>query len=208
MQLSKQSIVRLYKYWMIIKQFKTVGYVKIFSNDLANSLGVTSTQVRKDFSLFGVNGNKRGGYTIDDLLTQLDKLLGKNERQKTIIVGVGNIGMALLKYAGFEKEDLSIEAAFDIDPMKIKEGQIPILPLDKMKDFVQERSIKIGIIAVPHFAAQQVVDLMIAAGIKGVLNFAPVNLKTPEDFVVHDINVGVELETVGYFVKAIERAKK
>ncbi len=185
---------------------KTSGCQKVFSNDLAEAIGANSSQVRKDFSLFGISGNKRGGYGIHELMDQLDTLFNKNQMRKIIVVGVGNIGRALMNYESFARELILIEAAFDIDPMKYdREALIPVLPMEELQDYITHNKIKMAIIAVPYFAAQQVFDLMSAAGIRGVVNFSPVSLKTPEDVFVNNVNVQLEIDIVHYFVNALDK---
>ncbi|MFA5038693.1 MAG: redox-sensing transcriptional repressor Rex [Candidatus Omnitrophota bacterium] len=200
--INKKCIIRLLRYKNALHRLNNLGFVKVFSDNLADAVGVTASQVRKDFSLFGICGHKRGGYKIEALLEKLNHILGKNEQQKVVIVGSGNIGSALMKYRGFEKEGMKIAACFDIDPAKYdrKEGDIPVLPLEGLRDFVREHNIKIGIIAVPDIAAQQVLDLMLAAGIKGVVNFAPIRLRAASGAVINNVNLVLELETVIYFI--------
>ncbi len=184
-----------------------LGFYKIFSDYLADAVGVTSAQVRKDFSLFGISGNKRGGYQIDALIEKLNDILGKNELQKVIMAGAGNLGSALMKYKNFEKEGIKIIAAFDIDPSKHNPKlPIPVYPLDQLENFVKTNSIKIGIISVPDIAAQQTFDIMVKAGIKGVLNFAPMQLKSPDDCIVNNVNLELELENLIYFVNALQKS--
>jgi redox-sensing transcriptional repressor len=203
---NKNCIIRLSRYKNSLYRLKTLGFVKVFSDNLADAIGVTSEQVRKDFSLFGIAGNKRGGYQVDALLEKLNSILGKDQIQRVIVAGIGNIGTALTKYRGFEKEGIKIMAAFDTDPSKfLREAAIPVLPLDEMKDYITANDIRIGIIAVPDIAAQQVADVMLAAGIKGVLNFAPIRLRIPQDVVVNNVNLELELENVIYFVNAINK---
>jgi redox-sensing transcriptional repressor len=185
-----------------------LNFVRVFSDNLADAASVTAAQVRKDFSIFGITGNRRGGYQVDDLLTQLNKILGKDRTQEIILVGVGNIGKALLHYPGFEKSGIRIVAGFDIDPTKyVVDANIPILPLEKMHDYILANNIKLGIIAVPDYAAQQVLELMKSAGIKGVLNFAPITLRESSDFVINNINLVTELENIIYFIKAGDSAR-
>lgn len=180
-----------------------MGFVKVFSDNLADAIGVNSTQVRKDFSMFGISGHKRGGYNVDELLVELNAILGKDRVHEVIVAGAGHIGRAMMNYPGFEKEKMRISCVFDIDPGKLDpEGKIPVMHIDRMRTFVRERGIKVGIIAVPDIAAQQVLDTMISAGIKGVLNFAPISLKGDEDTVVNNVNLALELETIIYFVNA------
>lgn len=204
---SKNSIVRLSRYKNALYRFQKLGYVRLFSDILADAIGVTAAQVRKDFSLFGIKGNKRGGYNVEELIGKLNELLGKNKTQSVIIAGAGKIGTALLRYKGFENEGIRIVASFDIDPAKVNTmAEIPVYPLDELKGFVKNNDIRIGIIAVPDIAAQQVFEIMISAGIKGVLNFAPIRLKDTPDIVVNNVNLELELENVIYFVNALERA--
>ncbi len=198
---NKKCIIRLLRYKNALHRLKNLGFVKVFSDNLADAVGATASQVRKDFSLFGITGNKRGGYQIDALIEKLNGILGKNELQKVVIVGAGNIGMALMKYKGFEREGIKIAACFDIDAAKYNtKSEIPVFPLEELKDFARARKIKIGIIAVPDIAAQQALDLMLAAGIKGVVNFAPIRLRAVGDCVINNVNLVLELETVIYFM--------
>jgi len=121
---------------------------------------------------------------------------------------VGNIGRALLHYRGLEKSGIRIAAGFDIDPVKYDaEASSPVLPLENLVDFVKTRGIKLGVIAVPDYAAQQVLELMLSAGIKGVLNFAPICLKAPGGCTINNINLETELENLIYFVNASDGDK-
>jgi redox-sensing transcriptional repressor len=203
---SKKAISRLSKYKNSLNRFKSLGFKKIFSDYLAEAVGVTSSQVRKDFSMFGITGNKRGGYTIDDLLEKLNFILGKDEIQRVIIVGAGRLGSALLTYKNFFNNGIIITACFDIDPTKLNpHKEIPALPLTELKRFVQQNAIKIGIICVPDIVAQDVLNLMVDSGIKGVLNFAPIQLRTEKECYINNVNLEMELENIIYFVNAQER---
>lgn len=198
---NKKCIVRLLRYKNALHRLNALGFVKVFSDNLADAVGVTASQVRKDFSLFGISGNKRGGYQIDSLIEKLNGIMGKSELQKVVIAGTGNIGAALMKYKGFEKEGIRIVACFDIDPVKFKRNaEIPILPLEELKSFTVRQGIKVGIIAVPDIAAQQVLDCMLSAGIKGILNFAPIRLKGSDGCVINNVNLVLELESIIYYI--------
>lgn len=205
---NRSCIIRLSRYKNAVMRLKALNFVKVFSENLADAAGVSAAQVRKDFSMFGISGNRRGGYKIDELIEQLNSILGKDKLQKFVLVGVGNIGKALIDYPGFDKSGIKIAAGFDIDPSKIDENaEVPILPLEKLNDFVRENEIKLAIICVPDFAAQQVLELLLPAGIKGILNFAPICLRGPEDCVINNINLETELENVIYFVNANQKTK-
>ena len=209
MIVNKNCVIRLSRYKNALYRLKALGFVKVFSDNLADALGILPSQVRKDFSLFGLTGNKRGGYQIEELITKINNILGKDQIQKVIIVGAGNIGTALMKYKGFEKEGMKIMGCFDADSTKFnRQAPIPVLPIEELEGFVQGNNIRIGIIAVPEMAAPQVLDLMLEAGIKGILNFAPIRLKGTEDCVINNINIELELENVIYYVNALEKAGK
>ena len=202
----RNCIMRLSRYRCCLITFKNLGYIKIFSDNLGDASGVTASQVRKDFSVFGISGNKKGGYQITDLLEKIDRILGKDRIQKVILVGAGNLGSALLKYRGFENEDIDIVAGFDADPAKCgKKGDTQILPVDNIFEFVRKNTIKVALLAVPAAVAQQISELIVSAGIKGILNFAPVTLQVPEKIIVTNVNLAIELENVIYYVNALEK---
>ena len=198
-------ISRLSRYRNAVLRLKTLNFAKVFSENLADATGVTAAQVRKDFSICGITGSGRGGYLINELLEQLNKVLGKDKIQKFIIFGVGNIGRALMNYPGFQKNEIEIAAGFDIDLSKHnRDSKFPILPLNDLAAYVAEKSIKFGIIAVPETAAQDALILMLNAGIKGILNFAPICLKAPPGCIVRNLSLETELENVIYFTNVGE----
>lgn len=206
LQTNENCISRLHRYRDALYRLKHLGFEKVFSDNLADAVGVTASQVRKDLLVLGHAGNKRGGYKADDLIVKLNNILGKNKPQNVIVVGAGNIGCALMNYRGFEKEGIHIVAAFDSDESKSdRKAKIPVYPIGELKNYVRKHRIKVGIIAVPDNAAQDILDLMVSAGIRGALNFAPIRLKVPESFVIYNVNVGLRLETVIYFVNAAEK---
>jgi redox-sensing transcriptional repressor len=205
---NRSCVIRLSRYKNALNRLKALNFVRVFSDNLADAAGVTAAQVRKDFSLFGITGNRRGGYKVDELSDQLNRILGKDQLQGVIVIGVGNIGKALLHYGGLEKSGIRIAAGFDIDPAKFDpDAQPPVLPLDNLLPVVQKHGLVLGVLAVPDYAAQQVLELMLSAGIKGVLNFAPICLKAPEGCIVNNINLESELENLIYFVNASENEK-
>lgn len=205
---NKNCIIRLSRYKNALYRLQALGFVKVFSDNLADSVGSTASQVRKDFSLFGISGNKKGGYQINALLEKLNSILGKDQLQKVIVIGAGHIGSALMRYRGFEKEGIRIVAGFDIDPAKInRNNTVPVLPLEEVKAYIKSQGIKIAILAVPDIAAQQAADLISAAGIKGILNFAPLGLKNTEGCIINNVNLEIELENLIYFVNVTEKTK-
>ncbi|MBI9053780.1 MAG: redox-sensing transcriptional repressor Rex [Bacteroidales bacterium] len=184
--------------------FKRKGFDRIFSHNLGEEAGVTAEQVRKDFSFFKIRGNKKGGYQINDLLRAIDEVFKYQHNQHVVIVGMGNIGRALVQYKRFLLRKMIIVASFDIDPSKqSRRWGIPVLPLEMLDDIIKKFHVKVAIIAVPEISAQDVLDRLIDLGIKGFLNFAPVMLKTPENIIVNNINLCDELESVIYYTEKV-----
>jgi redox-sensing transcriptional repressor len=193
---------RLSQYRSVLYKLKALGFVRVFSDNLGDALEISPALVRKDFSTFSLTGNKRGGYRIDDLLDKLNRLLGKDKVQRIIIVGCGKIGQALMSYSGFTREGIQVVAGFDSNAAVIApQASIPILDIKELKTYVKREGIRIAIVAVPDNSASHVFDLLRAAEIKGILNFAPVPLKGAEGCVVRNINIGLELENLFYLVR-------
>ena len=204
-------IVRLLNYKNLLYQLKNLGFVKVFSDNIADSLSVSSSLVRKDFNIFGIKGNQKGGYHIDTILEVIHDILGKSEIQKVVLVGVGRIGEALFKYNGFQNEGIRILAGFDIDTRKLNDkAPVPVYPIDQLSSFIIKNNIKIAIMAVPDLAAQQTVELLKNAGIKGILNFSSVKLKSSPEIQIRQINIEHELENLIYQVKnlSVKEEKK
>jgi redox-sensing transcriptional repressor len=151
-------------------------------------------------------GNKRGGYPIEVLLQCLDSILGTHILQRIIIVGCGKIGTALMNYSGFSSENVQIVAGFDNNPSRINPAApIPILPIGQLAAFVKEQEIHVAVLAVPESAAASILDQLAAAGVQGVLNFSPVQLKTGSALFVQNINIAFEIENLFYFVRFNQR---
>ena len=177
-----------------------MGFDRVYSYNLGHEAGVSAEQIRKDFSHFKITGNKKGGYDIDDVLEKLNYIFRKNEWQKVIIVGMGNIGRALSHYeCGFTDRKQYIVAGFEIDPVKIKKTyNVPVFPISKMKEYIRSNNIHIAIMAVPSISAQEVCISLVESGIKGIMNFSPALLQVPEDVIVNNVNLCDELEIVIY----------
>ncbi|MDR2587846.1 MAG: redox-sensing transcriptional repressor Rex, partial [Spirochaetales bacterium] len=184
------------------QRLKSLGFIKVFSNNLGDAIGVTPAVVRKDFSVISLPGNKRGGYNIDNLIEQLNSVLGKHQSHDVVIAGCGRIGSALMEYKEFAKDGIHLLAGFDIDPERInQEAAIPVYDIKEMPGFIREHSISVGIIAVPDTAAAHVLEIMTGAGIQGVLNFAPVELKGGGSCLILNVNLSLEIENLFYQVK-------
>jgi redox-sensing transcriptional repressor len=178
-----------------------MGVEKVFSYTLANETGVTSDQVRKDFSEFNIKGNKRGGYDINVLLEKMEKIFHRNKDNNIVLIGMGNMGLALSKYSKFVQRNMNIVATFDIDPFKQKmRSGIPVYSMSRLKEIIDRFGVKVAILAVPEISAQEVADELIRLGIMGIVNFAPVLLKVPPDVIINNVNLCDELESVIYYV--------
>jgi len=206
---NRTCVMRLSRYRNALVRLRSLNFARVFSENLADAVGVTATQVRKDFSLFGIKGNRRGGYAVDPLIGQINRVLGKDRVHKVVLAGAGNLGKALLGYPGFQASGIKIMAGFDIDPAELQpDPDVPVLPLEGMREYVRSHRIELGILAVPDSAAQQVMELMVSAGIKGVLNFSPICLKGPAGCVVNNVNLVTEIENIIYYVRAADRTGK
>lgn len=205
MDVDRKSIDRLLRYKDAVLRLEALNFARIFSRNLADATGVSAAQVRKDFSIFGIRGNRRGGYYVEELKAQLNKVLGKDQQKLFVLAGVGNIGRALLHYEYFSEHNINIAAAFDINPDKFtRDAEPAVLPLEEMGAYVQQHGIRLGVIAVPAIACQQVFELMVAAGIKGILNFAPIWIKAPQGCVINNVNLLSEFENLAYFADNFE----
>lgn len=199
MKSNQEVIRRLSKYRTIMQKMKALGLVKVFSDNLADALGVSPSLVRKDFSMFNLTGNKRGGYQIDEMIAKLNVLLGKDKKQKIVIIGCGKLGQALMNHTGFPRVGIRVMAAFDADPDVLNsEAPIPIFHVKEMRKFIDENAIQVAVLAVPEPAVQTMVDTLRKTSVKGVINFAPVLLKSTDDFLVQNINMEQEIENLFY----------
>lgn len=172
------------------------------SGELGNLLGFTDAQVRKDLAYFGHFGYPGVGYRCEELIDAIRKILGTDRVWPVAIVGIGNLGNALLGYKGFSLQSFEIVAAFDSDPVKAnsKVGGVEVFPLERMEEIVRDRGVKLGMIAVPAVAAQQVADQLVAAGIEGLVNFAPVTINLPNHVSLVGVDLAIELEQISFAV--------
>ena len=173
----------------------------ISSRSLADFVGVNSWQIRKDFSYFGDFGTRGVGYDIERLAREIKKILRLDVIRRAVLIGVGDLGSALLAYPGFGIYGLDIAAAFDVDPKKIGRTLNGVTIEDFTRiDTMKDRDISLAIIAVPRAAAQLAVDKLVAAGIKGILNFAPCKVSVPRRVKVITLDIAMELARLPYYI--------
>jgi redox-sensing transcriptional repressor len=202
-EIPRKAIYRLSVYLRCLQRLKENNIRTVSSEALAKAARVKSTQLRKDLTYFGQFGTRGLGYDVEQLSTMILDLLGTNSLQPVILVGVGNLGLALLSYKGFEQEGFEIVAAFDVEPgrNKGKTGSVPLFGMDKLGEIVRKRTVKMAIMAVPASEAQEVTNQLVEAGITGILNFAPIVLHVPDEVMVNNVNLAIELENLSYFIQ-------
>jgi redox-sensing transcriptional repressor len=202
-EIPRKAIYRLSVYLRCLQRLKANDIRTVSSEALAKAARVKSTQLRKDLTYFGQFGTRGLGYDVEQLSTMISDLLGTTSLQPVILIGVGNLGLALLSYKGFEQEGFEIVAAFDVDPTRNrgKTGSIPLHGMDKLSEIVRKRAVKMAIMAVPATEAQEVANLLIEAGVAGILNFAPIVLHVPDEVMVNNVNLAIELENLSYFIQ-------
>jgi redox-sensing transcriptional repressor len=175
----------------------------ISSLELGNRLRVTPAQIRKDLSYFGEFGKQGTGYDVDYLLAEINRILGLDREWEVVLVGVGHLGEAIAIYGGFAHQGFHIDAVFDADPAKIGStvGEFVVRDVADVGSYIRERGILMGIVAVPAAAAQGVVDVMVESGVRGILNYAPISIRTPKDVQVRAIDPVVQLQSTTYYLK-------
>ena len=197
----RKTVYRLSVYLRCLDRFAEDGVQTASSHALAQAAGVKPTQLRKDLTSFGHFGTRGLGYDVVRLRAGIANVLGRKQLQPVVLVGVGHLGSALLAYKGFEKESFEIVAGFDVDVKRKRRKTYsrPILPLDKLETFCRPRKIRVGIITVPASAAQDVANRLVAAGVNAILNFSPIVLHVPNNVVISNVNLAIELENLSYF---------
>jgi redox-sensing transcriptional repressor len=196
------AVKRLSLYLRQLEAFKRKDRRTISSKQLGESLGLTDAQVRKDFAYFGQFGHPGIGYRVDDLIAQVKRILGTDKIWNVLLVGAGNLGRALLAYRGFEQKGFRMAAVFDADPGKVgkKHAAFTIQPISELAATVAKQSIRLAIIAVPAEVAQEVADQLVAAGVRGLLNFAPVSITVPQEVALNAVDLAVQLEQLSFQV--------
>jgi redox-sensing transcriptional repressor len=196
-RISEPSVRRLSHYYRVLEEVAAEGKRMISSHLLAEREGVTSAQVRKDLSSFGSFGRRGLGYHVEHLREEIRTLLGLDRRWRACVVGAGHIGIALLGYGGFADQGFDLVAVFDADAERVGrtiEGRV-IRPVSQLS---AKDGFEIGVIATPARAAQEVADALVAAGVQGILNFAPRKLRVPDSVSLRTVDMTMEFESLSY----------
>lgn len=196
------AVRRLSLYLRQLESFKRKDRRTISSRQLGDALGLTDAQVRKDLAYFGQFGHPGIGYRVDDLIHQVKRILGTDKVWNVLLVGAGNLGRALSAYKGFNAKGFRLVSIFDADPTKVgrKLGPFVIQSMAELPSVVQKQQIRLGMVAVPGDFAQGVVDQLVAAGIRGILNFAPTSVTVPSHVALNAVDLSVQLEQLSFQV--------
>lgn len=201
-QIPKATAKRLPLYYRYLRILNNTGKKKVSSTELSEAVQVDSATIRRDFSYFGELGKRGYGYDVESLMHFFAKTLNDDQMTNVALVGVGNLGSALLKYKFHQSNSIRVSAAFDVNPEivgRIVDG-IPVYPMSDMVEQIAIQQIEIAILTVPSTDSQRVVDELTAAGIKGILNFTPTRITTPADVLVQNVDLTNELQTLIYFL--------
>lgn len=204
--ISMVVIRRLPKYYRYLSELQENGIKRISSRELSKLTGFTASQIRQDLNNFGGFGQQGYGYNVEDLKRELGEILGVEKDYSGIIVGAGNMGQAIAKFKGFENAGFKLKAMFDNDPEIIgtKIRGIEVLDINTLETYLSENEIEIGVICTPKSGSQLIADKLVKGGIKGIWNFAPIDLKLPEEIAVENVHLNESLFTLSYLIKSIK----
>jgi redox-sensing transcriptional repressor len=199
-KVSESTVGRLSLYLRLLSDLEQEGQVTLSSEELARRCGTTAAQVRKDLSFFGTFGKRGMGYAVPELVAALRTILGLERSWRVALVGAGKIGTALLGYQDFRRQGFHIEAVFDADVRKAGQchGGMLVRPDAELEQALVDEGIDIVIVAVPAEAAQAVVDRVVGAGVRAILNFAPTKIDVPAHVALKNVNMALELEGLSY----------
>lgn len=211
-RISMAVIKRMPRYYRHLAELLRNDVDRISSKELSEKIGFTASQIRQDFNNFGGFGQQGYGYNVRELFTETGKILGLDKSYKTVIVGAGNIGQAIANYTRFDKFGFDLKAIFDANPKLIglQIRDVEILDIDLMDEFLTKNQIDIGIICVPTSVAQKAVDTLVRGGVKGVWNFAPIDIQVPKEIALESVHLSDSLLTLVYLMndKVKEREMK
>ncbi len=200
MKIPEKTVTRLSIYLRCLEELEADGVASVSSRQMAERFGLNSAQVRKDLAYFGQFGVRGLGYYIAELKHNLERILGLKQDWEVALVGVGNLGSALIAYKGFQARGFKIGVAFDTDPARVGQvvGGVQVVETARLVSTLRKKKVKIAVLAVPAPAAQSVADLLVEAGVTAILNFAPAQITVPEGVKVQNVDLSVLLKTLSY----------
>ena len=206
-KISESAIRRLSRYYRYLEQLEEREGKVISSAQLAAKCMVNPNQLRKDLNFFGEFGTRGLGYHVQDLLSDIRQILGLDKEWRIAVIGIGDLGSSLLAYNDFLRQNYKIVAAFDVDPPKVigmvseKLGHpVEVLHANRIKEVAQERKIEIALITTPPSEAQNVADMLVEAGVRGILNFTPTEVIVPAGYILKDIFFTTALDNLAYLL--------
>lgn len=201
-RISGAVIKRLPKYYRYLELIGDKGIIRVSSQELSKITGLTASQIRQDLNHFGAFGQQGYGYNVEELKLELERIMGVDRPYDVVIVGLGNIGSALLNYSGFKRKGFKIAGIFDSsDDIKgSSHNGVVVKDITELEDFVRDNKIEIAILAIPAKPAQDITDKLVRAGIKGIWNFAPIDLKTPDNVIAENVHLDGSLLTLTYYM--------
>ena len=206
---SDAVIRRLPRYYRYLDDLHTKGVVRISSSSLGGKMGITASQIRQDLNNFGGFGQQGYGYNVEFLYEEIGKILGLDQKHNLIIIGAGNLGQALVNYVDFERRGFLFKGVFDVNPALYgkKIRGIEVQCMDHMGQFVRENNIDIAVLTVPKTEAAEIAERLISYGIKGIWNFAHVDLKVPEGIQVENVHLSDSLMKLSYNINRFQKEK-
>jgi len=204
-KLPDKTVERLSQYRRTLLIANATGKHHIFSHELAALLHITSVQVRRDIMLIGYSGTLRQGYDVKELIEIIGKIIDSKEGQKVAVIGIGNLGRAIIGYFSGKRTKLTVAAGFDINPDKVDRAYAGVwcYHSDKLTEIIKKENITIAVLTVPASEAAGVAELLVMAGIKGILNFTPKPINVPSNVHLEEYDIITSLEKLAYFVKKV-----
>ena len=206
-EISQAVISRLPRYFRYLGELKDEGIERISSQELSEIMKVTASQIRQDFNNFGGFGQQGYGYKVEYLYEEIGKILGLDKKHNLIIIGAGNLGQALANYMNFERRGFLFKGMFDNNPSlygkKIREMEVK--PMEELSDFVKDNNIDIAVLTIPKTSAVAVAEQLVMDGIKGIWNFAHVDLNVPKNIQVENVHLSDSLMKLTYNINRYEQ---
>ena len=204
--ISMAVVRRLPKYFRYLGELKKKDIKRVSSQELSKITSFTASQIRQDLNCFGGFGQQGYGYNVDDLYDEIGKILGLNQIYKTVIIGAGNLGQAIVNYTFFEKSGFVPQGIFDINPkiIGLKINEIEVYDVEHLEQFVKENEVDIGIICTPKNQCQKVAEALSRGGVKAIWNFAPLDVRVPDEIIVENVHLSESLFTISYLLKEKE----
>jgi len=200
LKIPEAVIRRLPKYYRYLQEMGDKGEIRVSSSKMSRDLGFNASQIRRDLNCFGGFGQQGYGYSVKKLKNEIARIMGLDREYNIIVVGAGNIGQALVSYDRFSREGFKIAGIFDISPELVgkRVGHLAVRPLDEVEAFIAAHDVQLGVICTPGTAAQQTVDLLVRLGIRGIWNFAPVDVQVKKGISLENVHLNDSLYVLAY----------